>query len=358
MHAPVKILYFIEQNDTSRYYAKLFEHLKKLSTFQFHVLNLTICPDFDLAIKNKVASCQSIMTKKYYFSIFEIIRHIRRLRPDIIHAHEFIPAFYMSLAMILSFSSAKLIYHRHHNHTRGFRNILFDWLAGLKAIRIVTVSKNMAELATMEQPQFKNKITYIYNGIDLAHQTIKNNELALPEKKIKILLLGRFRDVKGHSLAIDAFIKLKEKYNDIGLYFAGTGSTETEIKKKVADLDLTNDIFFLGHVYNIADLIDKMTMCIVPSKIESFGLVAIEGMAGKKLVIASKVGGLKEIIQHGDTGILIPSGDIDKLYQMMDYYIENKNEREQIAERGYNRYLNNYTSEVMAKSYLELYNSI
>ena len=173
-----------------------------------------------------------------------------------------------------------------------------------------------------------------------------------------ILLLGRFREVKGHTIAIEAFQKLKTEYNSIGLYLAGDGPLEESIRKKVEDLSLTSDIFFLGRVEDVKNLINQMTLMIVPSIVEPFGLVAIEGLAAKKLVIASKVGGLLEILEDKKTGALVEHSNPEALFTAIDYYLKNPQKRDELAQKGYNHYLKYFTSEVMAKNYLDLYEAL
>jgi glycosyltransferase involved in cell wall biosynthesis len=114
----------------------------------------------------------------------------------------------------------------------------------------------------------------------------------------------------------------------------------------------------LGHVADVGSLLRQVDVVIVPSLSEPFGLVAIEAMAAEKLVIASRVGGLAEIVQHGETGVLIEPGDPDALAKEIVCSFERPEERYAMAKKGYLRYKERFRSEVMARNYLSLYDEL
>ncbi len=351
-----RILHFMEQSGTSRYYDKLFRHFEKHSRNEFHVASLRPAEAFFSQIRMHVSETSSFERhSRYYTALREMSSLLRRTRPDLLHAHELIPAFYAALALILSRSPAKLVYHRHHNRTLGMKLKFFDLIASMRATKIVAVSKAMSEVAVVEHPYARNKVTFLHNGIDVDHDIQGSGAPELPDQGARILLVARLRPEKGHYVALNAIERVQARLPKTTIAFAGTGALEAELRQEVTSRNLTKTVLFLGHVDDVAGLLRQVEMVIVPSLSEPFGLVAIEAMAAERLVIASRVGGLEEIIEHGRSGVLVKPSDPEELAAQISYYLENPDERRCLAANGYQRYLERFTSEKMARNYLALY---
>jgi glycosyltransferase involved in cell wall biosynthesis len=103
----------------------------------------------------------------------------------------------------------------------------------------------------------------------------------------------------------------------------------------------------------------KCRFAIFPSICaESASTVAREAMSQKKAVIASDSGGLKEAIADGETGILVPPGDADKLAEALSYLLQRPETASKMGESGYRRFMDNYTSGVIIPRIIELYESL
>jgi glycosyltransferase involved in cell wall biosynthesis/SAM-dependent methyltransferase len=354
-----RILFVVEQSGRSRYYEKLFRHFKSRSRNEFHVVSLRPAEGFFALIRESVRRTSSLgRFSRYYFAVGSMISTLRDTNPALVHAHELIPAFYAALALLLSFSRAKLVYHRHHERTSGLRMKLFDLTATFRATRIVAVSGAMSQLATREHPWARDKITFLHNGIDLEGEAAGEPAPLLPDSSGKILLLGRMRPEKGHGVALAAMEIVRERLPEATLWLAGTGSLETKLRQEVADRELSHHVSFLGHVDDVAGILRQVDLVIMPSLTEAFGLSAIEAMAAKRLVIASRVGGLPEIVEHGRSGVLVEPSKPEELAEQIVHFLEHPDERRRLAGSGYERYLERFTSDVMARNYLALYEEL
>jgi len=354
-----RILVFLEQSGTSRYYDSLFRHFKTHSRNEFHVVSLRPAEGLFAQLRQSVTRTSSLARlSRYYLALGRMISTLRDTNPALVHAHELIAAFYAALALLLSFSRAKLVYHRHHERTSGVRMKLFDLMASVRATRIVAVSRAMSELAAREHPWARDKITFLHNGIDLEGEAAGEPAPLLPDSSGKILLLGRMRPEKGHRVALGAMEIVRERLPVATLWLAGTGSLERKLRQEVADRELSHHVSFLGHVDDVAGILRQVDLVIVPSLTEPFGLAAIEAMAAKRLVIASRVGGLQEIVEHGRSGVLVEPSKPEELAEQIVHYLEHPDERRRLAGNGYERYLERFTSDVMARNYLALYEEL
>jgi len=86
--------------------------------------------------------------------------------------------------------------------------------------------------------------------------------------------------------------------------------------------------------------------------------VAFEAMSQKRTVIASDIGGLKDIVVQGETGILVPANNPDKLGEAMDYLLERSETASEMGERGYDRYMKTYTSDVVVPMIINIYENL
>lgn len=155
------------------------------------------------------------------------------------------------------------------------------------------------------------KIKVIPNGI--AH-TYSGN--AAEENKKSIRFVGRIEKSKGIDILAEAFKLIAENDKDICLEIAGKGSLEMKLKQWVNNNDLTGRIIFHGYFSDYrksADFISKAYCLVVPSRMDNFPTVVLEAMSTAVPVIASAVGGIPEMINDGEDGILFEAGNAEQL---------------------------------------------
>jgi glycosyltransferase involved in cell wall biosynthesis len=114
-------------------------------------------------------------------------------------------------------------------------------------------------------------------------------------------------------MLINAIARLKGLGIDIYADIAGSGPSESELHSAVDRLALVDTVRFLGWREDISDLLSSWDLLVMPSLDEGFPIAVLQAMAEARPVVASKVGGLTELVVDGLTGRLIPSGDLDAL---------------------------------------------
>lgn len=141
----------------------------------------------------------------------------------------------------------------------------------------------------------------------LAKKDIENN---FPGKII--LFIGRLDAVKNLLWFLDVFKNVREKYlGQIKFIIVGQGSEEENLKAKVLELNLFDEVKFVGQIphHELPNYLAACTLLVLPSLSESFGKVLVEAGAAGKPVVATMTTGAKEIVQEGITGFLTPIGD-------------------------------------------------
>ncbi|MHA1676361.1 MAG: glycosyltransferase, partial [Candidatus Njordarchaeales archaeon] len=225
---------------------------------------------------------------------------------------------------------------------------IYDYLVGYKILK--SASKGIA-LTQLEAERYKSmgvpeeKIAIIPNGIDLSEYAelppkgAFKKKFNIPEDRKIILYLGRIHKTKGIDFLVRAYAHLINEMNfkDAVLVIAGPDDGYlSEIKSLVQGLSASNSILFTGPLYGedkLAAYVDSQVY-VLPSRYETFPMTVLEAYACEKPVIASKVGGLGDMVVNGVTGLLIKPGDIEQLtYALLCLLNDDKRARE-MGSRG------------------------
>lgn len=211
------------------------------------------------------------------------------------------------------------------------------------ADRIIVVSESMRS-NFKNHPRILDKIVAIHNGVDLKDFYPRKSSVALPfhrdERTFVIGFVGQISKRKGLDTLIMASPGILAQYPNAVFVVAGADGVEEagltkEMQELTCKLGVWDHFSFLGKRNDVPQVMNGIDLLVVPSLAEPFGKVIIEGMACRKCVIATSVGGIPEIIRDGENGILIPPGDCRKLEQSILSIIKNDELRMRLAESGY-----------------------
>lgn len=174
----------------------------------------------------------------------------------------------------------------------------------------------------------------VYNGIDTTVFKGGADRGEINEGEIKILHIGRFDPAKNHELLIDAFALLLKKFPGVKLQLVGDGEFKARVMEKVVKNDLVNHVDFLGVSKNIPAILAGSNILVLSSVAEGFGLVLVEAMAMGLPVVATNVGGVKEIVRDGVNGLLVEPNQPGLLAEALGKLVENQELREQMGRSG------------------------
>jgi glycosyltransferase involved in cell wall biosynthesis len=157
-----------------------------------------------------------------------------------------------------------------------------------------------------------SRAVVVYNGFHMGPVPLPPNF----GRPARLVLVGRLNPRKGQDLAIAALAKLRDQGHDVvlelvGDTFAGYEWFEASLRRQAADLGIIDRVIFSGFKPDPSDAYARADIVLVPSRLEPFGNVAVEGLAAGRPVVANAVGGLPEIVRHGVSGLLLPPGDVD-----------------------------------------------
>ena len=230
--------------------------------------------------------------------------------------------------------------------------------AAVKADLLFTYSNFSRRLLTNGmQGNYSNVIKTISPGVD---QSWFNVVVKKKEKISNILYFGRVEYEKGVDLLLKAFSHVLPLFPGLKLHIIGEGNYLNFSKKLCIELGIKKNVIFYGwkETHEIQKIMSGCHLCVLPSRIESFGLTIAEAMAAGIPVISTKAGAIPELIKDKETGVLVPSEDIEALKNAIIYALENRDKMQNMAKVAHERVEKKFSWNLTAKEHIEIYKSL
>ena len=191
----------------------------------------------------------------------------------------------------------------------------------------------------------------VYNGIDLSSFAAPE---PYPHPRPYILGIGRHVPQKGFDVLLQAFAQADQTSHD--LLLAGDGPERVTLERLAADLGLADRVRFVGRADRplAVSLFAGCSFFVLPSRQEPQGIVNLEAMAAGKAVLASRVGGVPEIVQDGETGLLVPAEDASALAHAITRLTDDAPLRQRLGAAGRDR-AKAFDWDAIAEQYLDIY---
>lgn len=207
----------------------------------------------------------------------------------------------------------------------------------------------------IDQGLDRNQITVIPNFIRKGSITNEYKITTENNKVIKILFLGRIEKDKGLLFLLDAFKLLPEIFE---LYIVGDGGYMDVISQRIKELKLVKSVHLEGYKKNTEEYLKNSDILIVPSEKEPFGRVVLEGMLNKIPVIASRVGGIVDIIEDDIDGYFVEYNDVEALSDKIKFVANDGKSRKLIIESAYKKVTTIYSEAHYIDALMEIYKGI
>lgn len=287
---------------------------------------------------------------------------------DLLHAHVWNPASCRFAFFAGSQTKTPIITTEHDPFKLSWLKDLFKKHTLNKTNKVITVSENNAKIIRSLYPKHANKIQVIHNGIDTTWwhsqllrftnedlKEIKTKKFFAKEDTLIIISVAELHERKGLEYLIKAMPKISEKFPNTKLVLVGEGPNRKNLESIVEKLEIKNLVTFLGKQKDIPTLLKSSNIFVLPSKREAFGLVNLEAMLTPLPIVATKIGGIPEIIKDGDTGILVEAEDSEALADAIKSLIEDSETRNKMANAGQKRALEHFDAKKMAEAYEKEY---
>jgi len=225
----------------------------------------------------------------------------------------------------------------------------------------VTAISHYLKEATKEIFQFDD-IEVIPNFIcqhDYARHPVDELRASLaPERQPLLVHVSNFRPVKRPVDCVEILSRVLKKEIKTKLVMVGDGSERTNVEHRARCLGVFESCVFVGKQPNIVDYLSAADVLLLPSEQESFGLAALEAMACEVPVIASRVGGIPEVVTDGETGFLSAVGDVEKMAQDAARLLSDETLRRQMGKRARESAVTRYRTDIVIPKYIEFYERV
>ena len=301
---------------------------------------------------------------------YRLAKALRKIRPDVIHTHKYKDSFIGTLvARSLGIPYVVRVVHGLPEPFMGLRNakmvaytaadrLMTGWLVD----RVVAVSSDIERV--LIGLYGSNRVSCIHNGIDLAAVRVTTSREALrrkwqiPEDAVVIGTVGRLVPVKGHAILLDATRILQASIGNVALVLVGDGPLRKDLEANAKRLGLEKSVIFAGQQDQSYDFMNMMDVFVLPSLHEGIPMVVLEALALQRPVVATRVGGIPEVIEHGQTGFLAEPSDASSLARLLQRLVEDLPMAVSIGKAGRTRVEEKFTARTMAGKTAELYEQV
>ncbi len=284
-------------------------------------------------------------------AIFEVARLIRRERPQILHTHTAKAGAVGRIAALLAGGARPpIVVHTFHGHvlrgyfdpvrTYGFR-LLERWLA-TKTTKLIAVSPQVRDDLVALGVAPAEKFAVIRLGIELEQRVTvgpgaraeTRRLLGVPEDAFVVGWIGRMTGVKNTDDVLAATKLLRDRGVNGYLLMVGDGPDRERLERRAHELGIVKRCLFLGYQEEVASWYAGFDAMILPSVNEGTPVSAIESLAAGRPVVATRVGGVPDVVDEGEDGFLVEPGKPEELAERLERLARDPGLRERMGDYG------------------------
>lgn len=294
--------------------------------------------------------------------LFSVLRFIRKHQIDIIHCHCETSYLYGGLAGRILNIPVIGTYHRSNLafYEPGWK---FKFLNRLLA-RSVAISNSRKKLIVDQLDCREDYVEIIHGGIDVDKFIFEKNNREENARLLGIhptpgpllLSMGHLGSIKGHDILIQAFAEVLSNRPGLYLYIAGDGSESERLRLEelIESLQLKDNVTLLGQVKNPAQWMSVADAFVMAPREEGFGLVFAEASIMGLPIVATRVGGIPDIIVDGETGLLVAPESVDELACALERILKDESFATSLGQAAALRAIKKFNRKFMGESYAHL----
>lgn len=298
-----------------------------------------------------------------FLTILDVYRLVRDRGIRIIHSNAAASkeTFYAALAAKLA--GVPFVWHVRVVEQGGWR----DGLLAVLSTRIIAISEAVA--AKFQWAWARSKITVVWNGVELdrydptcSGNTIRR-EYGIPRDAPLVGIVGQLIPCKGHRFFIEAADMVRRQFVEARFMVVGRDmdphrSYEAELKELSGALNLHDRLIFTGYREDIPQIMAAMDVFVLSSIMEPFGRVVLEAMAMAKPVVATRAGGVPEIVINGETGLLVPPENPQAMAQAIVQLLRDRGQAARMGRAGRERVERYFGMEAHVAKIAEIYEEL
>ena len=298
-------------------------------------------------------------------TVFDLMKIIKRDAIQILHCHGYGAATFGRVAGLLS--RTPVIVHEHMvDESIPLYQKLVDKMLSPFTAKGVAISNAVKIFMTGPRAISEKRMQVIYNCVPSEFFNHYSNEQkdaiaknhGIPKEKNIVGIVGRLDPVKGHTDFLIAAAEVIKVLPETCFVIVGEGELREQLELLAGDLGIAGDVMFLGHCNKVLEIISLFDLLVACSHSEGFSLATAEAMAQGKAVVATAVGGIPEVVEHGKNGLLVPAKAPRELAEAITTVLKDGELRERFGEAGEQlcreRYMVSGTVKLLKALYVDL----
>jgi glycosyltransferase involved in cell wall biosynthesis len=293
-------------------------------------------------------------------SLFKLRRLIRDHRVNLIHAHN--GRDYPMAVLVSTMAGIPCVFSRHYYRLN--RNPLTRILFRRVAL-VISVSRSLAKKMARELKVDPKRIRYIPNWAVLhapppSDASWIRHQFGLRKDHV-VAVIGGINKNKGQKEFVDAAIAILQQRDDVNFIIVGANqevkSTQffQHLRNTISSQGREKDILFFDWVPDVQKILPAITVTVVPSRNEAFGRIAMESMAAGVPVVVTNVGGLKEIVCDGETGLIAKPDDSEDLAVKIQKLLNDADMRKRLSSKARQVLVQEFSKDVVVASLEQAY---
>jgi glycosyltransferase involved in cell wall biosynthesis len=314
-------------------------------------------------------ACNCRSRADYPLGLLKLARFLRQEQIDVLHTHLFDPSIVGLHAGVLAGTRVRVLtrhYSDYHTRINKKWHVRLDQFSTRLSHAAIAVSQHTADHMIEVEKAPPSKIQVVLNGIDF--DRVRPSAEGAPERMRRqfgaedsylLLIVARLHPEKGHRYLFEALPDIVRRLGQpVRLLVAGAGRFEAAYRETVRSLGLKDMVSFLGFRRDAADLMAAADLLVLPSLAEAFGLVLTEAIYLGTPVVATRVGGIPEIVEDGRDGVLVPPADSRALALAITNLLADPARRKAMSGAGRDRIIARFGFKDMVGSYQTIYQKL
>ena len=280
-------------------------------------------------------------------ALFSLWRLMIREKPDMVHTHTSKAgtlgrwAAWLARVPIIVHTAHGHVFYGHFGSSASRFFVLLERLMVCMTDRMIALTEGERNDYITFSVSRPDRIVTIHSGVEI--DVYLNTKVNIEEKKRSLGLnpegpvvgtVGWLLPIKGPMHLLKAMGSVWQDYPETTLAFVGKGDLKAELQAEALQMGASGRVKLLGWRDDIPEIMQILDVFVLPSLNEGMGRVLVEAMAAGKPVVASRVGGIPDLVKHGENGFLVEPGDENGLSAAIEKLLTDKTMRDQMGKKG------------------------
>lgn len=291
--------------------------------------------------------------------IWRLRRVLNREAPDLVHCHSRRGADFLGGQAAAMAGLPAIVSRRVDN----IEPAVMSALRYRRFVKVVAISENIAEVLRQAGVS-DDRLVVIRSAVDARQMNqqpdrdVLKREFGIDTGAFAIAIVAQLIPRKGHRYLLEALASLKGRYPGLHLEVFGNGVLEDTLRRLTAALGLNDKVHFAGYREDLDDYLSSFDLLVHPAIREGLGVAMLKASAAGVPVIAFDVAGAREIVEHEQTGLLVPTEDSESLAAAIARLIDDTALRRRLGANGRVRMQKEFSIDNMVDQYMKTYQAV